>query len=65
MKKGLEMGREKKELEHLEFQMRVLQSISHDIRTNINEIQGYLTFLQKKKLNAEEIEYLLRARNAT
>jgi CheY-like chemotaxis protein len=59
------VARNERELEHLEFQMRVLQSISHDIRTNLNEIQGYLTFLQKKKLDPEEVEYLLRARNAT
>jgi len=59
------LGRKGEELEHLEFQLRVLQSISHDIRTNINEIQGYLTFLQRKKLEDEEVEYLLRARNAT
>jgi CheY-like chemotaxis protein len=59
------VGRDREELEHLEFQMRVLQSISHDIRTNINEIQGYLTFLQKKELSEEEVGYLLRARSAT
>jgi len=59
------MERKEEELKHLEFQMRVLKSISHDIRTNINEIQGYLTFLQKKELEADEVEYLLRARNAT
>jgi CheY-like chemotaxis protein len=60
-----EVKRDERELEHLEFQLRVLRSISHDIRTNINEIQGYLTFLQKKELSQEEIGYLLRARHAT
>jgi two-component system sensor histidine kinase BarA len=50
---------------HLEFQLRILKNISHDIRTNINEIQGYLEFLERRELENEELEHLFQARKAT
>jgi CheY-like chemotaxis protein/anti-sigma regulatory factor (Ser/Thr protein kinase) len=48
-----------------EFQLRILKNISHDIRTNINEIQGYLEFLERRQLEGEDLDHLFHARRAT